>query len=150
MPLSFHTRSALTDALLRIVPESAEFQWSRAELDARRAQTLIDRQQPDEAVELYKKSLQQKDAIVRRYPDAVHWKLAYGKSFTPPALLFERLGRIEEAIALFRRGIDVLQSLETNSIVAGEVAIALQSQYNRLSNLMLHRIPAFHHPLDHD
>ena len=136
----------MTDALLRIVPEAAEFQWSRAELDAQQAQALAAEEKLDEAVSLYQASIHQKEELVRRSPDAVHWKLALGKSFAPLALIYEKAGDFDEAAAVFRKGIDILQSLENNAEVAEEVAVALQSSYFQMSSHMLQRILVHRNP----
>lgn len=149
MSHSFESRSALADALLRIVPESAEFQWSRAELDAELAQSSAAQEKWSEAVDLYKSSIRQKEEIVNQYPDAAHWKLALGKSFIPLALLYEKLGDLDEAAALFRKGIEILEAIEKEPTIAEDVTIALQSLHYQMSNHMLQRILAFRNPNDH-
>lgn len=137
-------RSHILEALLRLSPESAELQWTQAELHERQAFDLVAEGKTFEALNIFSRSLQEKEMLISKYPANHIWRLETGKSFAPPARLCESLDNYNEAALYFRRGIEVLQTLETEQDIdenlLDEIALTLQSFHAQMSSLELHKL----------
>lgn len=137
-------RSTVLGALLRLNPESADLRWTQTELLERQALDLVVQGKPIEAVDLFTQSLREKEKLIEESPEHHHWRLSLGKSYASPARLCETLENREEAVRLLRRGIEVLQSLESENGLdentLDEIARTLQSFHAQMSNLVLLKV----------